>query len=57
MGEIYDFSKSNMILMIGRQILLILLVILIVYFGTGPLSFPANKVRELLSSKTKFKSY
>ena len=45
----YDFSKSNLILMVGGQILLLVFLLMIVYFGTPPLSFPANAVRNMLS--------
>jgi len=49
----YDFSKSNFILMIGGQILLLVLVLMVVFFGTPPLSFPANAVRKMVSKQTK----
>jgi hypothetical protein len=44
----YDFSKSNFILMIGGQIIFFILLILVVYFGMEPLKeFPyANTVRS-----------
>jgi hypothetical protein len=45
----YDFSKSNLILMIGGQILLLVLALMVVYFGTPPMSFPANAVRNMIS--------
>ena len=43
----YDFSKSNFILMIGGQIIFFILLILVVYFGMEPLkAFPyADDVR------------
>jgi hypothetical protein len=49
----YDFSKSNLVLMVGGQILLIVLALMIVFFGTAPLSFPANAVRKVLSNSGK----
>jgi hypothetical protein len=49
----YDFSKSNFILMIGGQILLLVLTLMIVSFGTGPVSFPANAVRNMISKGLK----
>ena len=49
----YDFSKSNFILMIGGQILLLVLVLMIVSFGTAPISFPAQAVRNMLSKQSK----
>jgi len=45
----YDFSKSNLILMVGGQILLLAFLLMIVVFGTAPLSFPANAVKNMLS--------
>ena len=45
----HDFSKSNLILMVGGQILILVFLLMIVFFGTAPLSFPANAVREMVS--------
>lgn len=44
----YDFSKSDFILMIGGQIIFFILLILVVYFGMEPLkTFPyAEDVRK-----------
>jgi hypothetical protein len=44
----YDFSKSDFILMIGGQIIFFVLLILVVYFGMEPLKeFPyADDVRS-----------
>ncbi len=44
-----DFSKSNLVLMVGGQILLLVILLMIVFFGTPPLSFPAKAVRNMLS--------
>lgn len=52
-SQLYDFSKSNFILMIGGQILLLVLALMIVSFGTGPVSFPADAVRNMISKRTK----
>jgi hypothetical protein len=49
----YDFSKSNLVLMIGGQVLLLALLLMVVMFGTAPLTFPANAVRNALSSATR----
>jgi hypothetical protein len=49
----YDFSKSNLVLMIGGQILLLVLLLMVVMFGTAPLTFPANAVRIALSNTAK----
>ena len=50
-GSQYDFSKSNFILMIGGQILLLLLIVMVVFFGTPPISFPAQAVRNMISKR------
>ena len=47
--QIFDFSKSNLALMVGGQVLLIVFLLMIVFFGTAPLSFPANAVRNMIS--------
>lgn len=47
--QIFDFSKSNLILMVGGQILLLVLALMVVFFGTAPLYFPANAMRNMLS--------
>jgi hypothetical protein len=45
----FDFSMSNLVLMIGGQILILVFLLMIVFFGTYPLSFPANAVKNMLS--------
>jgi hypothetical protein len=50
--QIFDFSKSNLILMIGGQILILVLALMVVFFGTAPLSFPANAMRNMLSRRS-----
>ena len=46
----FNFSNSNLVLLIGGQILGIILIIMIVLFGTPPLLFPANAVRSMLKN-------
>ncbi len=49
----YDFSKSDLLLMVGGQIMLLILVIMVVWFGVGPLQFAyADQMRNMLSSST-----
>ena len=49
----YDFSKSDLLLMVGGQIMLLVLVIMVVWFGVGPLQFAyADQMRNMLSSNT-----
>ena len=46
----YDFSKSNLLLMVGGQIMLLALVVMVICFGVGPLQFAyAEQMREMLS--------
>lgn len=49
--QLFDFSKSNLILMVGGQILFIIILLMIVFFGTEPLSFPAEAMRNMLSKR------
>ena len=47
----YDFSKSDLLLMVGGQIMLLALVIMVVWFGVGPLQFAyADQVRIMLTT-------
>jgi hypothetical protein len=47
----YDFSKSNLLLMVGGQIMLLVLVIMVIWFGVGPLQFAyADQMRNMLSA-------
>jgi hypothetical protein len=49
--SVYDFSKSNLLLMVGGQIMLLVLVIMVVWFGVGPLQFAyADQMRNMLSA-------
>jgi hypothetical protein len=50
--QIFDFSYSNLTLMVGGQVLLIVLLLMIVFFGVAPLSFPANAVRNMISKNS-----
>jgi hypothetical protein len=50
--QVFDFTKSNLILMVGGQILILVLALMVVFFGTAPLSFPANAMRNMLSSSS-----
>jgi hypothetical protein len=45
-----DFSKSNMALMIGGQVLVFVLIVFLVNQGGSPISFPANAMRKILSN-------
>jgi hypothetical protein len=47
----YDFTKSNLLLMVGGQIMLLVLVIMVICFGVGPLQFAyADQMRNMLSA-------
>ena len=46
----YDFSKSDLLLMVGGQIMLLVLVIMVVWFGVGPIQFAyADQMRNMLN--------
>jgi hypothetical protein len=45
-SQLYDYTTSNLILMIGGQLLALIIIVLITIFGVEPLSFPANQVRN-----------
>ena len=47
----YDFSRSNLIMMTGSQLLLVFIIIIVVYFGVDPSTFPAEAMRQLLESQ------
>jgi hypothetical protein len=47
--QIFNFAYSNLALMVGGQVLLIVLLLMIVFFGVEPLSFPANAVRSMVN--------
>lgn len=50
--QLYEYTTSNLILMIGGQILALILIILVTLFGVEPLSFPANQVKKYFKGKT-----
>lgn len=50
--QVFNFSYSNLALMIGGQVLLLVLLLMIVFFGVGPLSFPANAVKSMLNKNS-----
>lgn len=47
----FDYSRSDLILRIGGQILLIVVAALILFFGNGPVSFPADQVRKMFAMR------
>lgn len=53
--KVFDFSKSNLVLMIGGQILILVFLLMVVIFGTAPLSFPANAVKNMISKSNSIK--
>lgn len=50
--QLYEYTTSNLILMIGGQLLALILIILVTLFGVEPLSFPANQVKNYFKGKT-----
>jgi len=51
-----DFSKSNMALMIGGQVLVFVLIVLLVNQGGSPISFPANAMRQFVKQQAQTNS-
>lgn len=47
-GQKYDFTYSNLILMIGGQILALVLIVIIVIFGVGPISWSSNYAESIV---------
>jgi hypothetical protein len=45
----YDFSKSNLILMVGGQILILVIILMIVFFGTDPIKAPVNTLGKIIN--------
>jgi len=46
--EKYDFTYSNLILMIGGQILALALIIMIILFGVGPIRWSVNQAQSIV---------
>lgn len=47
----YDFSKSNLALMVGGQLVMIVIAIMVVLFGVRPIQFEyAEQMRNMLST-------
>jgi hypothetical protein len=49
-GQAYNFQYSDMVLSIGGKLLGVVLIIMLILFGTSPLSFPANAVRKMFNT-------
>lgn len=50
-SDTFDYSQSNLILMIGGQILIIVLALLILISGNRPITFPADIVRQMFKAR------
>jgi hypothetical protein len=53
--QVFDFTMSNLVLMIGGQVLILVLLLMVVLFGTAPLSFPSAAVKNMLSKSNSAK--
>ena len=40
----FDFTTSNLILMVGGQVLLLFLVIFVIFFGAMPVTSPLTEI-------------
>ena len=47
--QVFDFTISNTVLMIGGQILILVLMLMIVFFGVPPLKFPVAAVKNMVT--------
>jgi len=47
----YDYSMSNLILMVGGQILAIVMVFLVMNFGSGTITLPVKEIKEMVQSR------
>lgn len=47
----FDYSESNLILMIGGQILIIILVLIILFSKNKPITFPSDAVRQIFRER------
>ncbi len=51
--QTFDFSKSNLVLMIGGQLLIILIALMVVFFGTPAVLFPKNSLKSILKNSSR----
>ena len=49
---IVDVSRSDFILMIGRQILVLIMILFVLFFGTMPISSPLTKLIPFFKETT-----
>jgi hypothetical protein len=50
---IVDVSRSDFILMIGRQLLVLAMILFVIFFGAMPISSPLTKYMPFFKEKTK----
>ena len=51
-----DVSKSDFILMIGRQLLFLCMILFVIFFGSLPISFPLGGLVNMVKPKTQVAS-
>jgi glycogen synthase len=51
-----DVSKSDFILMIGRQLLFLGMILFVLFFGSLPISFPLGGLVNMVKPKTEVAS-
>ena len=51
-----DVSKSDFILMIGRQLLFLCMILFVIFFGSLPISFPLGGLVNMVEEKKKVAS-
>ena len=47
----YDYSMSNLILMVGGQILAIVMVFLVMNFGSGTITLPVEEIKKMVTAR------
>lgn len=48
--QVYNFQVSNVILMVGGQVLFFGLIIMVLFFGTPIFAFPADSIKKIMSN-------
>jgi hypothetical protein len=50
-GSTYNFTNSNSILSVGFNIIVLIVIIVIMYFGEPTTPYQANSVRKMVESR------
>jgi hypothetical protein len=47
----YNFTYSDFVLTVGGQIMFLILLITVLYFGPSIITFPTNSVRKMVEAR------